>query len=186
MFSSAFTRSYNVGFTLQSITSESFTHIKSSVKPNEKLYLIYSIDILSFNVLSINIWWYIVFFPQIHSLGDGGRKNRPTHGADGKAKRWLWNLASGLLGCPRPCLWSPLQGGPYHRQPGCSLLPSGISLVITVNLTYWKIVGFFPFDSGTLMFAFHRGPLGFGVLLPLQLSRECMSDSKASEVCVRV
>ena len=36
------------------------------------------------------------------------------------------------------------------------------------------------------MFAFHRGPLGFGVLLPLQLSLECMSDSKASEVCVHV
>ena len=47
-------------------------------------------------------------------------------------------------------------------------------------------MGFFPFDSGTLMFAFHRGPLGFGVLLPLQLSLECMSDSKASEVCVHV
>ena len=47
-------------------------------------------------------------------------------------------------------------------------------------------MGFFPFDSGTLIFAFHRGPLGFGILLPLQLSLECMSDSKGSNVCVRV
>lgn len=45
-------------------------------------------------------------------------------------------------------------------------------------------MGFFSFDSGTLLFAFYCGPLGFGILLPLHLSIECMSDSRGSNVCV--
>ena len=46
-------------------------------------------------------------------------------------------------------------------------------------------MGFFPFDSGTLIFAFDRGPLGFGILPPLHLSLECMSDSKG-QMCACV
>lgn len=45
-------------------------------------------------------------------------------------------------------------------------------------------MGFFPFDSGTLILAFYCGPLGFGILLPLPLSLECMSDLKEPYACV--
>lgn len=41
-------------------------------------------------------------FPSIHFLGNGGRKNKPARGADVKDEGWLWNLDSGLLGCPAP------------------------------------------------------------------------------------